>query len=58
MYTFDWLSAAGTACLFAAILSALVLRHVSREFFSVLWGTARQLAFAELTIAAVLAWRF
>ena len=57
-FPFDWLSAAGTACLCAAILSAFVLRMSFRDFFSVLWGTARQLAFAELTIATVLGLAF
>jgi L-lactate transport len=58
MYTFNWLSAAGTACLLAAILSALVLRLSPATFLNVLGRTARQLVFAELTIAAVLALAF
>jgi lactate permease len=53
-YSFDWLSAAGTACLLSAILSAIVLRVPAKTFFSVLGGTARQLMFAELTIGTVL----
>ena len=53
-YSFDWLSAAGTSCLVAAILSAAVLRMSIGTFFSVLASTAKQLAFAELTIAVVL----
>jgi lactate permease len=58
IYTFNWLSAAGTACLVAAILSAIVLRLSPAMFFYVLWGTARQLVWAEITIAAVLALAF
>jgi len=58
MYTFNWLSAAGTACLIAAILSAIVLRLSLGTFLNVLWGTVRQLIFAEITIAAVLALAF
>jgi lactate permease len=57
-YSFDWLSAAGTACLCSAILSALVLRMSIATFFSVLAGTVRQLLFAELTIATVLGLAF
>jgi len=53
-YSFDWLSAAGTACLLSAILSAFVLRVPAKTFFSVLGSTARQLMFAELTIGTVL----
>jgi L-lactate transport len=58
MYTFNWLSAAGTACLIAAILSAFVLRLSPATILNVLLGTARQLIFAEITIAAVLALAF
>ena len=32
MYTFNWLSASGTSCLFAAFASALVLRVSPRTF--------------------------
>lgn len=52
-YNFDWLSAAGTACLIASILSAFVLRLSPAKFFKVLGSTAKQLVFAELTIALV-----
>jgi L-lactate transport len=57
-YSFDWLSAAGTSCLIAAILSAIVLRMSVGTFFRVLAGTFRQLLFAELTIATVLGLAF
>jgi lactate permease len=57
-YTFDWLSAAGTSCLIAAILSALVLRVSVGTFFKVLANTFRQLIFAEITIATVLGLAF
>ncbi|MES1258054.1 MAG: L-lactate permease, partial [Acidobacteriota bacterium] len=57
-YSFDWLSAAGTACLIASILSAFVLRVSPGTFFRVLAGTARQLLFAELTIGIVLGLAF
>jgi L-lactate transport len=58
IYTWNWLSAAGTSCLIAAILSALVLRMSPARFFRVLIKTARQLMLAELTIATVLALAF
>jgi len=57
-YTLPWLSASGTACLASAILSAIVLRVSPARFFKILGKTARQLAFAELTIAVVMALAF
>ncbi len=57
-YTFTWLSASGTACLVSAILSAIVLRVSAARFFRILAKTARQLLFAELTIAVVMALAF
>jgi L-lactate transport len=58
VYTFPWLSASGTACLFAAILGAVVAGLKPRQFVRVLGHTARQLALAELTLAAVLGLAF
>jgi lactate permease len=57
-YKFNWLSASGTACLFAAILSSIVAGLKPGQFVKVLGHTARQLALAELTLAAVLALAF
>ncbi len=57
-YTFDWLTAAGTACFSAAILSAVILRMKLKDFFSILLSTIRQLLLAEFTIACVLALAF
>ena len=54
-YKFSWLSASGTACLLAAILGALVTGMKPGQFMRVIGHTARQLALAELTLAAVLA---
>ncbi len=57
-YAFQWLSAAGTACLLACLLTALVLR-VRRELLrKVLRDTAGQLAKPILTVASVLALAF
>jgi lactate permease len=58
MYTWNWLSAAGTSCLIAAILSAIALRMSVSRFLRVLVKTAKQLLLAELTIATVLALAF
>jgi len=58
VYNFTWLSASGTACLFAAILAALVTGLKPLQFLRVLGHTAKQLALAELTLAAVLALAF
>jgi L-lactate transport len=55
VFSFNVLSAAGTACLFAAICAALVLRMPHSKFVRILGATARQLAFPLLTIAVVLA---
>ncbi len=57
-YNFNWLSASGTACLFAAIFSAMLLRMSPRQFAQVFWKTVKQLALPELTIAVVLALAF
>jgi len=58
MYMFNWLSASGTACLLAAVLSAVWVGMKPREFVRVLVHTVRQLALALVTIAAVLALAF
>jgi lactate permease len=57
-YNFNWLSASGSACFLAAILSAGLLGMSPRRFAGVLWKTAKQLLVPELTIAAVLALAF
>ncbi|HKA00681.1 MAG TPA: L-lactate permease [Candidatus Solibacter sp.] len=58
VYNFTWLSASGTACLLAAILAAIVARLKPGQFARVLGVTAKQLAKAELTLAAVLGLAF
>jgi lactate permease len=57
-YNFNWLSASGTACLFAAILGAIAAGLKPRQFVRAVGHTAKQLALAELTLAAVLALAF
>src|SRR5207247_10460258 len=58
VFNFNWLSASGTACLFAAILGAAVVGLKPAQFFAAFKHTAKQLALAELTLAAVLALAF
>jgi len=58
IYTFNWLSASGTACLVAALLSAMVARMSPAALFGVLNRTVRQLVLAESTIAIVLGLAF
>jgi lactate permease len=58
IYTFNWLSASGSACFVATILSAIVLRMSPAAFFAVLGRTVRQLLMAEATIATVLGLAF
>jgi lactate permease len=58
LYTFPWLSASGTACLIAALLSAVFAGLSLEQFGKVLSHTVKQLALAELTLAAVLGLAF
>jgi L-lactate transport len=58
LFNFNWLSASGTACLVASLMSALWLRMPWLQFLRVIGRTARQLAFPTLTIASVLALAF
>jgi lactate permease len=54
-YKLSWLSASGTACLLAAALGAAFTGLSPRRFAGVFAATARQLALALVTLAAVLA---
>jgi len=58
LYTFNWLGASGTACLLAAIASALWVRMPARRFARVFAHTVRQLLPAEATLATVLGLAF
>ena len=55
VYTFNWLSSAGTACFLAAAAFALIARVSVRDFAAVYRATFAQLAKPILTIAAMLA---
>jgi lactate permease len=54
-YKFTWLSASGTSCLLAALLGTLVVGLKPSQFLRVVGKTCKQLALAELTLAAVMA---
>ncbi len=53
-FKLNWLSASGTACLLAALLGAVIVRLPLGKFLRVVGHTLKQLALAELTLAAVL----
>ncbi len=57
-YTLNLLSASGTSCLFAVILSAIALRVPPRKLASCTWGTTKLLALPLLTIASVVGLAF
>jgi L-lactate transport len=55
VFNLNWLSASGTSCMIASLLSAVVLRISPVQFWKILMSTLRQLALALVTMAAVLA---
>jgi L-lactate permease len=55
VFRFNWLSASGTSCLFAALISAVWVGMPAKKFIQVFTRTVRQLALAEMTIAVMLA---
>jgi lactate permease len=57
-YTFNMLSASGTACMFATIAASAALRVSPSKFLSALAATFVQLKFSLLTMASVLALAF
>ncbi len=54
-FTFNWLSATGTAILFAALVSALFLGVAAADMAGVAWRTLVQLRWPLVTIALMLA---
>ena len=54
VFTLNWLSASGTACLFATLAAALLLRLKPSAVVAAYTGTFRQLKFAMLTLASML----
>lgn len=58
IYKLNWLSAAGTSCMFAVLLSALFLGMKPRVFMSLLIDVTRQLFLPTVTVSSVLAMAF
>ncbi len=58
IYSFGWLSAAGTAILLAAILTALLLRMPWRAFWETVAKTYRELQKPLITISAVVGFAY
>jgi lactate permease len=54
-FTFNWLAAAGTACMLATIAAAIVLKVPAGKYFGTLGRVGKQLAFSLLTMMCVLA---
>jgi L-lactate transport len=58
LYQLNFLSAAGTACMFATLLSALLLRMRLSDFARLLLAVCRQLFLPTVTVTAVLGMAF
>jgi lactate permease len=58
LFNFNWLSAAGTACMTAALLTVLISRMHLPEFLKILGEVVKQLRLPVLTVASVLATAF
>jgi lactate permease len=54
VFTFNWLSASGTACLMAILAAAVFLRVRPRQLVSLYTATFRQLSLTLVTIACML----
>jgi lactate permease len=54
IFTFNWLTASGTACFIATLAAALILRVGPSQLAGIYVATFRQLSFAILTIASML----
>ena len=58
IFNFNWLSAPGTACMVATLLSAICLRMKVRDFGCLLLDVMRQLRLPIVTVTSVLALAF
>ena len=58
MYQVNWLSAAGTACMCATIVAALLLRLSPGRFARLLLSVCRQLLLPTVTVASILSMAF
>jgi lactate permease len=54
VFTFNWLTASGSACFLATIVAAACLRVGPRQFASIFGATFKQLSYAMVTIASML----
>jgi lactate permease len=54
VFTFNWLTASGSACFLATIAAAACLGIGPRRFFSIFAATFKQLSYAMITIASML----
>ena len=54
LFNLNWLSAAGTACMTATLLSALALKVSSSQFGAILMSVVKQLRLSVATITSVL----
>jgi lactate permease len=57
-FTFNWLSAAGTACALAGFVASRILGVGSRQYVGILGKVLKQLSFSLLTIASVVGLAF
>jgi L-lactate transport len=58
LYQLNWLSAAGTACMFATLGSVLLLRMPALSFVRLMQSVARQLILPTVTVVSVLSMAF
>jgi lactate permease len=58
LYTLNWLSASGTSCMVATLLTAVFLRIGVREFLAMFVSVTKQLLVPTLTVSTVLAMAF
>jgi len=54
VFEFNWLSASGTACFFASVVTAILLRVKPKQFVNVYKATFKQLSLPIITIALML----
>ncbi len=57
-YTFNWISAAGSACAFATVAAAIVFKMSFAAYVRLLGSVLQQLSYSMLTIASVLGLAF
>ena len=58
LYQVNWLSAAGTACMFATLGSVMLLRMPARDFAQLMLSVGRQLLLPTITVTSVLSMAF